>query len=94
MSLILVETDGAVATITLNDPDRRNAVTLAMCDEMSACLDELEADPEIKALIITGAPPAFCAGADLSHLGQSEEEGLLAIYEGFLRVGFLIVATR
>ncbi len=87
MSLVLVETAEGVGTLTLNDPDRRNAVTLEMCAEMDDAITALEQDPSIKALVITGAPPAFCAGADLSHLGDSAEEGLLAIYEGFLRVG-------
>jgi len=76
-----------VATVTLNDPARRNALDLAFCDEMMAAFDEIEANPAVGAVVVTGANPAFCAGADLSHLGASAEEGLLAIYEGFLRVG-------
>lgn len=87
MSLVTVSVNASVATLTLNDPDRRNAVTLEMCDEVASVLDELEADEQVKSLVITGAAPAFCAGADLTHLGESAEEGLLAIYEGFLRVG-------
>lgn len=76
-----------VGTVTLNDPDRRNAMNLDMCRELDDALNELESDSAVHALVFTGAPPAFCAGADLSHLGDSAEEGLLAIYEGFLRVG-------
>lgn len=87
MSLITTSIDGSVATLTLNDPDRRNAMTLDMCAEVEAALDEIEANPAVKALVVTGAGRAFCAGADLTHLGDSAEEGLLAIYEGFLRVG-------
>ncbi len=87
MDLVRVETADGVGTITLNDPDRRNAVTLDMCAQLDEVITSLEADDSVKALVITGAPPAFCAGADLSHLGDSAEEGLLAIYEGFLRVG-------
>lgn len=87
MDLINVDVAEGVATITLDDPSRRNAVTLAMCDELDQALNELEADTSVSALVITGAAPAFCAGADLTHLGDSAEEGLLAIYEGFLRVG-------
>jgi enoyl-CoA hydratase len=75
-----------VAVVTLDAPERRNAFDLAMCDEVVAALDGLEADPEVGALVVTGAGTAFCAGADLSHLGASQREGLLAIYEGFLRV--------
>jgi enoyl-CoA hydratase len=87
MSLVRLDRSDGVATITLDDPTRRNAITLPMCDELAAVLDEIEADASISALVVTGAAPAFCAGADLSHLGGSEEEGLLAIYQGFLRVG-------
>lgn len=87
METIKVEVTDGVGTITLDSPDTRNAVTLEMCDELDQALTELEADATVNSLVITGTPPAFCAGADLTHLGDSEEEGLLAIYEGFLRVG-------
>lgn len=87
MNLIDVTTADGVATITLNDPKRRNAVTLPMCHEIDEAMDTVEADESVNALIVTGNPPAFCAGADLSHLGDSAEEGLLTIYEGFLRIG-------
>lgn len=82
-----MDVSGVVATLTLNDPDRRNAMTLDMCAEVDAALDEVEANADVRALVVTGAGKAFCAGADLTHLGDSEEEGLLAIYEGFLRIG-------
>jgi enoyl-CoA hydratase len=84
-----VRTDIAdgVAVLTLDAPDRRNALTLGMTDEIVAAVDAAEDDPSVRALIVTGAPPAFCAGADLSHLGTSQREGLRAIYEGFLRIG-------
>lgn len=88
MTRVLVEVAEGVATVTLNDPARRNALDLAFCGEVSAAFDEIEADPTICAVVVTGAAPAFCAGADLSHLGdRGSKEGLLAIYEGFLRVG-------
>ena len=87
MNLIDVTTADGVATITLNDPKRRNAVTLPMCHEIDEAMNTVEADESVNALIVTGNPPAFCAGADLSQLGDSAEEGLLTIYEGFLRIG-------
>lgn len=90
MSLVEVEIGSRaarVAVVTVNDPDRRNALTPAMNDEMVAAFDALEADPEVGAVVVTGAAPAFCAGADLSHLGASPSgTGLRGIYEGFLRV--------
>jgi enoyl-CoA hydratase len=84
---IRTEVADGVATVTLDDPDRRNALNLDMVVEIVATFDRLEADPDVGAVVVTGAPPAFCAGADLSHLGGSEREGLRSIYEGFMRVG-------
>ncbi len=75
-----------VAVVTLNDPERRNALNLELCGELAATMDELEQSADVGAVVLTGAAPAFCAGADLSQLGESRREGLLAIYEGFLRV--------
>ena len=83
---VLVEVTDRVATVTLNDAEKRNAITLDMVDAIGATFDALEADEGVGAVVITGAPPAFCAGADLSHLSDSKEQGLRRIYEGFLRL--------
>ena len=87
MSEVLTDIRDGVATVTLHAPDRRNALTLGMVEEIEAALDTIDADPSVGALVVTGAAPAFCAGADLSHLGASQREGLRRIYEGFLRIG-------
>jgi enoyl-CoA hydratase len=87
MAEVLTDITDGVAVVTLDAPDRRNALTLPMVAEITAALDAVEADPGVGAIVVTGAAPAFCAGADLSHLGDSQREGLLAIYEGFLRIG-------
>jgi enoyl-CoA hydratase len=81
-----VQIDGGVATVTLDDADRRNALTGDLVDEIVATFDALEAGETVGAVIVTGAGPAFCAGADLSDLGSSREKGLRHIYDGFLRV--------
>ncbi len=85
--LVRYEVSDRVATITLDDPEHRNALNLEMVGEIVALFDALESDPDVGAVVVTGAPPAFCAGADLSHLGGSQREGMLSIYDGFLRVG-------
>jgi enoyl-CoA hydratase len=87
MAEVRTEIADGVAVVTLDAPDRRNALTLPMVEEIEAALDAVDADPGVGALVVTGAAPAFCAGADLSHLGASQREGLLRIYEGFLRIG-------
>jgi enoyl-CoA hydratase len=81
----LTVADG-VATLTVGDPARRNALTAPLVDRVIAAFDAVEADPAVGAVVVTGASPAFCAGADLSDLGTSREAGLRHIYEGFLRV--------
>jgi enoyl-CoA hydratase len=81
-----VDTADGVATVTLDDPARRNALSLPLVQAVVEAFDAFEADGEVRAVIVTGAPPAFCAGADLGHLGDAAESGLRSIYEGFLRV--------
>jgi len=87
MSFVQTEISDGVAIVSLDDPDRRNALNAEMVDEIIAAFDALEADRSVGAVVVTGKGKGFCAGADLSHLGSSRREGLLHIYEGFLRVG-------
>jgi enoyl-CoA hydratase len=82
-----VDTEQRVATLTLDEADRRNSLTLPMVAEIVAAVDDLESRDDVGALVVTGAGSAFCAGADLGHLGASREAGLRDIYEGFLRIG-------
>jgi enoyl-CoA hydratase/carnithine racemase len=63
---IRYEVAGPVATITLDRPDRLNAFTHRMCVELLDALDLVDADPEVRAVVVTGEGRAFCAGADLS----------------------------
>jgi 2-(1,2-epoxy-1,2-dihydrophenyl)acetyl-CoA isomerase len=64
---VLYVTEGAVAVITLNRPQALNSFTRQMHRELWAALDKAEADPQIRALVITGAGRGFCAGADLAE---------------------------
>ena len=72
---ILFEVESGVATITLNRPDKLNAFTTTMMREMIDAFDRADADDEIRAVIVTGAGRAFCAGADLSAGGATFEKG-------------------
>ena len=67
---ILAQHVAAVAVITLNRPDRRNALTPDMLDELGAALDRAAADPTVRAVLLTGAGRGFCAGQDLAALGD------------------------
>ena len=82
-----VRRDERVAVVTLDDPDRRNALNATMVREITETFDALEADDAVGAVVVTGAPPAFCAGANLGNLAEATRESLLDIYEGFLRIG-------
>ena len=93
MDHVEVETREAVAIVTLVAIERRNAMTAPMVDEIVATFDALEANGDLAAIIVTGAPPAFCSGADVSSLGElaragsdTERRSVTNIYEGFLRV--------
>ncbi len=86
MPYLKTEIRDRIATVTLSDPARRNAINNDMVAEILTTFERLEQDAAVGAVIVTGEPPAFCAGADLSHLGSSEREGLRYIYQGFLRV--------
>jgi enoyl-CoA hydratase/carnithine racemase len=63
--------DGPVATITLNRPDRLNAFTGRMMQDMISAFDEIDADDAVRAVIVTGAGRGFCAGADLGSGGDT-----------------------
>lgn len=70
METIEVErTDGGVVTITLNRPERKNAINAVMWDELLATFREIGASQTDRVVVITGAPGAFCSGADLSGGG-------------------------
>ena len=76
---ILLGDEAAVATITLNRPDKRNAISFELVEELMACLDEIERSAA-QVVILTGAGKAFCAGMDLeelkSLLGKTHDENV------------------
>jgi enoyl-CoA hydratase/carnithine racemase len=68
---LLVTIDEGIATLTLNRPDKLNALSRPMIGEIVSTLDTLEADDSVRAVIFTGAGRAFCAGADLAAAGAA-----------------------
>jgi 2-(1,2-epoxy-1,2-dihydrophenyl)acetyl-CoA isomerase len=75
-SCLLRSTDGAVARLTLNRPDKLNSFTRELHAALRSALDEVQRDTSIRALIITGAGRGFCAGQDLSDLKLGEVSDL------------------
>ncbi|MTD13144.1 enoyl-CoA hydratase [Nakamurella sp. YIM 132087] len=87
-------------TITLDDPDRRNAIDEAVIEQLGAAVDAVAADPSARTLVVTGAGAAFCAGADLPALfGDTDRtvaqtrDHLHRVYESFLRIRRLPIPT-
>src|SRR3954469_20221736 len=102
MPLVRLE-NGAVdgvRLLTLNDPDRRNALSPQLQAELGAAADAVAADADARVLVVTGNGPAFSAGADLPAVfGALDRDvveiraGLRAIYDSFLRIRRLEIPT-
>lgn len=98
---VSVETADHVALITLNAPERRNALTVSMARGLVAACDAIDADSGIGAAVVRGAGGHFCAGAHRDLLGAAGADPLhpehyaatSAIYEAFFRFGQLAVPT-
>lgn len=84
MSDVLLERDGAVATITLNRPQQLNTISASMLQALTETLLACERDPAIRAVVVTGAGKAFCAGLDLQDAASTE---------GVERGGFALAPT-
>ncbi len=95
---LLMEREGPVVTLTMNRPERRNAMTLAMFARLADAWDEIDADPDVRVCILTGAGDHFSAGMDLRAMagdagdsddydvtGRMERDGSDWIYDGLLK---------
>ena len=79
-TLIVSERDGAVGTIVLNRPDRRNALSLALIEELTATIDEVGRDASIRVVVLGARGPAFCAGHDLVEMRGKDEAFFQRLY--------------
>lgn len=68
-------TSGKIAIITLNRPDSRNALNAELSAALPAAISQCDSDPNMRAIILTGADPAFCAGFDLRDVSGGEKKG-------------------
>jgi enoyl-CoA hydratase len=76
MSLILLERREAIAVLRLNRPEKHNALTRGMLEDLSSAFKEFERLPDLRAVILTGSgDDAFCAGTDLNELVKLDEHG-------------------
>ena len=71
---VLLEVDGSVGIMTLNRPERRNALTFEMRDRMREGLATFDANDDVRVVVLEGAAPTFCAGVDLSLSGDTSND--------------------
>lgn len=98
---VIVTRDGGVARLTLDNPRRKNAITLEMAAAIEAFCDQVEADASVGAMLVEGAGGYFCSGADTRILAASSADpaspgavaSTSALYRSFTRVGSLPVPT-
>jgi enoyl-CoA hydratase len=91
--LVLCETRGAVALVTFNRPEKLNALSYALIDRVMQLLDAIEDNPNVRAIILTGAGDrAFSAGADISEFSESIKQGPDAAVKAFVRRGQAMTA--
>jgi enoyl-CoA hydratase len=85
--LVTVERDGAIAAVTLNRPEKRNALSLELREVLTAALNSLSADDEIRCVVLTGAGSAFCAGMDTSEFGgdRAHKERIVELSVGLFQ---------
>ena len=101
MKEVELSTSDGIAVITLNAPERRNALTVDMAGALTEACAEIDADDTVAVAVIRGAGKGFCAGAQLQTLSQagadpaSDENfrAINAVYQSFYRVGQLAVPT-
>lgn len=86
MKFVRRERAGGIAVVTLADPRRRNAISAELAGQFAQVMAVEQADPQVRAVVITGEGSAFCAGADTEALRQADEAVLRTIYDVFLLV--------
>jgi 2-(1,2-epoxy-1,2-dihydrophenyl)acetyl-CoA isomerase len=92
-SIVLEKHEEGVATLTLNRPERLNALNNELAAALNEALSRAAQDESIRAVVLTGAGRAFCAGGDLGHIGKARESGEAARLEPLLRAGMQMVLT-
>ena len=100
MSLVLLDSDGPVRLLTLNAPERRNALDWPLLDELAEAVRTVAADDDARALVVTGAGKGFCAGANLANLfgdldrpTDQMRDHLMKVYASFLGIRDLTIPT-
>jgi enoyl-CoA hydratase len=101
MADVTLEIEAGIATVTLDAPARRNALTVGMADDLVEACEALEADPAVAVAVLQATGPAFCAGADRALLagafadpaGDEPWDAVSRVYRAFARFGELRVPS-
>lgn len=91
---ILHEVKNSVAFVTLNRPDKRNALNDQLLTELRRAIESAETDEQVRVIVLGGAGKDFCAGADLSQLEKSVQASILENLEGASQMAELFIAMR
>ena len=78
---IAIEVRDGVATVTLNRPETRNALTRRLVGELLAAIPELDTEKGVRAIVLTGADPAFCAGGDIGEFSETLQKSAPELYQ-------------
>ena len=92
--VVLTSTDGGIFTVTLNRPDKRNALSAEMVERLHEALERADLDPDVRVVLVRGAGKDFCAGADLDELLASADRSAEENERSALRLGKLFQAIR
>jgi methylglutaconyl-CoA hydratase len=94
MTRILYEVSDGIAAITLNRPEKRNAIDALLIDELKAVLSDARRDDAVRVITLTGAGADFCSGADLAQLEKARDAGVMANMDDARALADLFLAMR
>lgn len=86
--LLVVNQTGRLLRLTLDRPEKRNALNLSLCRELVAALDRADGDSSVGAILLTGNGKAFCAGMDLVEALEADRAALDQVHEQLFTAGF------
>lgn len=89
-AVLEVTREGRLLRITLNRPEKRNALNLELCGALVTAIEAAEADPEVGAILLTGNGKVFCAGMDLNEVLSSETGAIDMVHERLFTVGYRV----
>lgn len=92
--MVLYEADGGIARITLNRPDKRNALNPETIEQLRKAIHASAQDPSIRVVVLTGAGKDFCSGADLAALQRTAEAGVMENMAGARTLAELFIHMR